>query len=66
MSVRKLMGWLLVVVGAARVFQAIYLQAAGGQGVGVSQAAIISLLLSGGAALLWLSPVRPTLPQKRV
>ena len=49
MSVYKLMGWLLVVIGVARVFQAIHLQ-----GAGAPQAVVISLLLAGGAALLWL------------
>ena len=53
MSVYKLVGWLLVVVGVARAFQAIHLQAAG-----APQAAVISLLLAGGAALLWLGGPR--------
>ena len=56
-----MVGWLLLVLGAAKVFQAIHLQSTAGRGVSALSAVIISLLIAAGAALLWLdkAPWRP-------
>ncbi len=54
MHVRKMAGWCLILVGVAKVFQGIYLQAVMGQSVDVFEAVIASLLLTVGATFLWL------------
>ena len=61
MEIRKLVGWFLLVLGAAKVFQAIHLQSAAGRSADALSAVLISLLIAGGAALLWLdkAPWRP-------
>jgi hypothetical protein len=55
MEIRKMAGWCLIVLGAAKVLQAIHLHAAPGQQMGPLSVVMISLLFTVGAACLWLN-----------
>ena len=52
MKVDKLIGWLLVVVGIAQVFQAIHLQARTPNSPGYPFAMLVALLIVAGTFLL--------------
>jgi hypothetical protein len=54
MHVRKMAGWCLLLVGVAKVFQGIYLEAEMGHSMDVFHAVAASLLLTVGVAVLWL------------
>jgi hypothetical protein len=54
MAIRKMAGWCLILLGAVRVFQAIHIYTTSGHSLGTISAVVISLLLTAGAAFLWL------------
>lgn len=57
MEIRKMAGRCLILLGAARVFQVVHLQATTGQSPGTLSAVVIALLMTAGAAFLWLDKV---------
>lgn len=57
MNMSKMAGWCLILTGAAKVFQAIYLQAVMSHSVSTFHIIVTSLLLTVGAAFFWLGRV---------